>query len=336
MGDFNAAFYPNDRRGGRCILKKELEDARSWLDLGLVEEMNLLGTFYTWSNNQEGDNRIYSKLDRVFFNEDWLDIFSSVIAAAHWEVSSDHCAVILKQTGISNEGFAPFRFYNMWTSHPQFRSTVLTNWNKALRIKGCGLDQIIGDVARNFEDSKAEFQKARSDLFSDPQNQILASAERVSFQIFKQQETIYGSYLRQKSKIEWIQFGNENSSYFHAYIKQRKRANRIASNVTEDGRVEDSYPKVISHFINHFKSVLGCPNKATGNVAYAITNLGPVLSIEDQLELIKPFSNKDVKAALFSISSIKSPGPDGFGAGFFKSLWKDIGKEVSKAVLEFF
>ncbi|XP_062075434.1 uncharacterized protein LOC133779496 [Humulus lupulus] len=322
-----------------CILHKELEDARNWLDLGLVEEMKLLGTFYTWSNNQEGDNRIYSKLDRVFVNEDWLDVFPSVIAVASWEVSFDHCAIFLKQSGIS---------------HPQFRSIVLTNWNKDLRIKGSGLDQvywklvrlkhdlkkfnwrIIGDVARSYEDCKTEFQKARSDLFSDPQNQILASAERVAFQRFKQQEKIYGSNLRQKSKIEWIQFGNENSSYFHAYIKQWKRANRITSYISEDGKVEDSYPKVISHFINHFKSVLGCSNKASGKVDYVITDLGPVLSVEDQLALIKPFSNKEVKTTLFCISSIKRPGPDSFGAGFFKSLWKDMGKEISKAVLEFF
>ncbi|XP_062103567.1 uncharacterized protein LOC133814648 [Humulus lupulus] len=306
LGDFNAAFNPNDRRGGRCILKKEIEDARSWLDLDLVEELSLLGTCYTWSNNQEGDNRIYSKLDRVFVNEDWLDIFPSIIAAACWEVSSDHCVVILKQA--------------------------------ALRIKGCELDQvswkllrlkhelkkfnwrIIGDVDRNYEDYKAEFQKARSVLFSDPQNQLLATAERIAFQRFKQQEKIYGSYLRQKSNIEWIQFGNENSAYFHAYINKRKRANRIASFVTEDGRVEDSYPKVISHFINHFKSVLGCPNKATGKVDYAITALGPVLSIEDQLALIKPFSYKDVKVAMFSISSIKSPGLDGFGAALNSTI----------------
>ncbi|XP_062100716.1 uncharacterized protein LOC133806638 [Humulus lupulus] len=289
MGDFNAAFDPNDRRGGRCILHKELEDARNWLDHGLVEEMKLLGTFYTWSNNQEGDKRIYSKLDRVFVNEDWLDGFPSVIAVASWEHD-------LKKF----------------------------NW------------RIIGDVARSYEDCKTEFQKARYDLFSDPRNQTLASAERVAFQRFKQQEKVYGSYLRQKSKMEWIQFGNENSSYFHAYIKQRKRANRIAYYISEDGKVEDSYPKVISHFLNHFKSVLGCSIKASGKVDYVISDLGPVLSVEDQLALIKPFSNKDVKTAMFSISFIKSPGPDGFGAGFFKSLWKDMGKEISKAVLEFF
>ncbi|KAM6577500.1 hypothetical protein CsatB_029337 [Cannabis sativa] len=36
------------------------------------------------------------------------------------------------------------------------------------------------------------------------------------------------------------------------------------------------------------------------------------------------------------IHSSKSPGLDGFGSGFFINLWKDIGDDISKAVLGFF
>ncbi|XP_062094339.1 uncharacterized protein LOC133800398 [Humulus lupulus] len=258
VGDFNAMFDPNDRKGGRSVTKKEIVDARNWLDLGLVEEMKIMGSFYTWSNNQDGVNRIYSKLDRIFCNEGWLDVFLTVTATTHWEVTSDHSVILLKQTGILKEGISPFRFYNMWIAHPQFRVTVLTNWNKTLRTKGRDLDQIswkllrlkhelkkfnwriVGDVVRKYEDSKADYQKTKSNLFNDPQNQSLCSAERASFLRFKRQEKIYGSFLRQKSKIDWLQFGDENSSYFHAHMKQRKKANRIASYVTEDGRVEDN------------------------------------------------------------------------------------------------
>ncbi|XP_062114943.1 uncharacterized protein LOC133828913 [Humulus lupulus] len=324
VGDFNAVFDPNDRKGGRSVTKKEIVDARNWLDLGLVEELQIMGSFYTWSNNQDGDNRIYSKLGRVFINEGWLDAFPTVTTTTHWEVTSDHCVILLKQTGILNEGITPFRFYNMWTAHPQFRGTVLTNWNKALRIEGHGLDQIsrkllrlkhklkkfnwriIGDVARKYEDTKADYQKTKINLFNDPQNQSLCSAERTSFLRFKRRDNLW------------------------------KKANRIASYVTADGRVEDNYPKVVSHFVDHFKVVLGCPNKATGCIDLAITYMGPSLSFEDQVKLIKPFSSHEVKEALFSISSIKSPSSDSFGTGFFKSLWKYIGKEVSKAIIEFF
>lgn len=35
---------------------------------------------------------------------------------------------------------------------------------------------------------------------------------------------------------------------------------------------------------------------------------GPVLSVSKQLSLVKPFSRKDIKDALFDIDSSKSPG----------------------------
>ncbi|XP_062075287.1 uncharacterized protein LOC133779329 [Humulus lupulus] len=42
--------------------------------------------------------------------------------------------------------------------------------------------------------------------------------------------------------------------------------------------------------------------------------------MEQQVRLLRPFSKSDVKKALFSIHSSKSPGLDGFGSGFFKGL----------------
>ncbi|XP_062093709.1 uncharacterized protein LOC133799722 [Humulus lupulus] len=81
---------------------------------------------------------------------------------------------------------------------------------------------------------------------------------------------------------------------------------------------------------------MGNASKATGQIDLECINNGHVLSLEDQLHLIQPFTYHEVRSAMFSINLVKSPGPDGYGAGFFKVLWKDIGKEISMAVLDFF
>ncbi|XP_062080411.1 uncharacterized protein LOC133785171 [Humulus lupulus] len=65
-------------------------------------------------------------------------------------------------------------------------------------------------------------------------------------------------------------------------------------------------------------------------------SFGEKLSVPQQVKLIRPFTKDDVKEALFGIHSIKSPGPDGFGAGFFKGLWNEIGNDISMAVLKKF
>jgi len=52
--------------------------------------------------------------------------------------------------------------------------------------------------------------------------------------------------------------------------------------------------------------------------------------------MVQPFTERDVKLAMFSIDRNKSPGPDGYGSGFFKEACSVIGHEVTSAVLEFF
>ena len=60
---------------------------------------------------------------------------------------------------------------------------------------------------------------------------------------------------------------------------------------------------------------------------HGITRVLPDLGLQtrvsdlDKKELIKLPSLEEVKNALFSIDSNKTPGSDGFGAGFFKTYW---------------
>ncbi|XP_062103443.1 uncharacterized protein LOC133814510 [Humulus lupulus] len=292
LGDFNVVFTLKDRLGGRPITVKEMDDARQWYDLGLVEEMKIMGPFYTWSNNQEGESRIFSKLDRVFINDTWLEQFPSVTAYSQWEIGSDHSLILIKHMPALRVGVQPFRFYNMWITHPQFRIKVLSSWKQSLRFKGRGLDQICWKLTRL--------------------KHIL-------------------------KKFNWKAMGDVACNYERSkHLRKRKLANRIVSFVTAEGQIVDDYDKVTAHFLQHFKSFLGTPSHATGVIDIQAIRFGSVLNSDAQLNLIKPFTVKEVKATMFSIHSLKSPGPDGYGAGFLKALWKDIGKEIALAVLEFF
>lgn len=52
-----------------------------------------------------------------------------------------------------------------------------------------------------------------------------------------------------------------------------------------------------------------------------------VPTVEQQMNLIKPAD--DVKKAIFSICATKSPGPDGYGSGFYKATWRIVGPEIT-------
>ncbi|XP_062097539.1 uncharacterized protein LOC133803465 [Humulus lupulus] len=325
---------------------------KPWRALGLVDELRSIGSHFTWTNNQENDNRIYSKLDRVFKNEEWLDLFPQAEALFNWDLLSDHCYCIIKMGAAINSGLKPFRFFNMWTEHRSFKDTVLQSWNKP--IKGRGLVRIVrklsrlkvvlskfnklvvGDVAMHYNLAKEKFQNAQGLLQRNPHSTELQREEALDGACLAYHSKAYDSFLRQKSKIDWLRYGDDNTAYFHACLKQRRANNCITSGVLDSGELIEKFEDVVTHFVHHFQKIMGSSSNASVPVQSSCFRLGHCLSLEQQVKLVRPFTKKEVKDALFSISSIKSPGPDGFGSLFFKAMWGSLEAEISEAAFEFF
>ncbi|XP_062085514.1 uncharacterized protein LOC133791609 [Humulus lupulus] len=303
VGDFNAVFEFDDRVGGQPVMELEMEDARNWRANSLMTEMGRVGAHYTWSNKQV-------------------------------------------------MGVKPFKFFNMWANHVDFRETVLNSWS--VQVTGTGLRGIlqkltrlkailyqfnklkVGDVTVQYSKAKEKFQQAQFKLQQDPLSPVFQQAEQDACLEFSHHSKMYESFLRQRSKNIWLRFGDENTSYFHASLKHRTVCNRITSFLDDHGQIIDCYEDVVAHFINHFKGFMGNPRSATTQIQQECFQHGSILNLDQQLSLVELFTKRDVKVAMFSIHSVKSPGPDGFGSGFFKSMWKDLGDELSNAILNFF
>ncbi|XP_062107426.1 uncharacterized protein LOC133818525 [Humulus lupulus] len=334
-GDFNAVFAGNDRVGGRIITVVELEDACNWRTLGLVDELRSIGSHFTWTNNQENDDRIYSKLDRVFKNEEWLDLYPQAEALYNWDLLSDHCYCIIKMGAANNSGFKPFRFFNMWTEHRSFKDTVLHSWNKPIKGRGlvrivrklsrlksvlCKFNKlIVGDVAMHYNLAKEKFQNAQGLLQRNPHLTELQREEALAGGSLAFHSKAYDSFLRKKSKVDWLRFGDDNTAFFHACLKQRRANNCITSVVSDSGELIENFDDVVKHFVHHFQKIMGSSSNASVPVQSSCFRLGHCLSLEQQVQLVRPFTKKEVKDAIFSVSSIKIPGPDGFGSSFFKA-----------------
>ncbi|XP_062075282.1 uncharacterized protein LOC133779324 [Humulus lupulus] len=351
-GDFNSMFEFDDRLGGRAVSAAEMADAHRWKSMGLVDELRSIGSHYTWTNNQAAGARIFSKLDRIFKNEAWMDLFPDSIAYIKWDIISDHCFCIIKAISALNSGFKPFRFFNMWTEHEGFKDSVMQSWNKSIKAHGLEgimrklvrLKQVlrqfnrreIGDVEHKFNLAKEAYHSAQCQLQQDPHSADFQREERSTCETFVKQAKYYDSYLRQRSKVNWLRFGDDNTAYFHACLKQRKASNRITSFINDVGQINEKFEDVVAHFLNHFRSIMGSHSKASVPIQRECFIHGGILSLDQQLNLIKPFTKKDVTDAMFSINSIKSSGPDGYGSGFFKVMWKEIGDEISDAILGIF
>jgi len=85
-----------------------------------------------------------------------------------------------------------------------------------------------------------------------------------------------------------------------------------------------------------YKRLLGEQNNWRRQIDPHVIGMGNILTVEQQLALCASFTEKDIKTAIFSIPNTKSPGPDGFSSGFFKSTWHLTGGLVKDAIQQFF
>ncbi|XP_062103427.1 uncharacterized protein LOC133814493 [Humulus lupulus] len=318
VGDFNSVFEFDERVGGREIGTNELVDSTAWLAHSHLAKLKCLNS----------------------------------IAELHWEVYSDHCFFLIKTHSAGNLGVQPFRFFNCWITHRKFTETVMANWLRPMTTRGLWgvtkklirLKHIlrkfnrteIGDIEQRFLQAKGEFQEALTKVQEFPFDVSAQEAEKKAAISYKIHYARYKSFLIQRSKVTWLQKGDENTAYFHACIKKRREENRIVSFLNDHGYIIDDYDSFVHHSLAHFKSFMGSSSLATGFVKTECMEFGPCLEIDKQLGLIRDFTKADVKKALFSIPGTKSPGLDGYNSDFYKVLWKQIGDEISVAVLDFF
>ncbi|XP_049406369.1 uncharacterized protein LOC125870045 [Solanum stenotomum] len=90
IGDFNSILKTDDRIGGNPVSWSEIVDFHECVtDCGLLE-VPTQGNRYTWSDKHDG-NRIFSKIDWIFINNEWLDTMFSCKAMFLPEGISDHC-----------------------------------------------------------------------------------------------------------------------------------------------------------------------------------------------------------------------------------------------------
>lgn len=93
-------------------------------------ELRSKGCYFTWTNNQLEDSRIWRRLDMCFVNIVWLDLYTLSEFEALPAGLSDHSPNIVNIRMDNVERNVPFRFFNMWMSHPSFFGIIREVWHR--------------------------------------------------------------------------------------------------------------------------------------------------------------------------------------------------------------
>ncbi|KAL2894253.1 hypothetical protein RDABS01_010162 [Bienertia sinuspersici] len=180
-----------------------------------------------------------------------------------------------------------------------------------------------------------ELIQIQEHLHQNPLDIAAMEKERQAQQMYKAKNKAYISFLKQKAKIQWIRDGDENSALFHSIIKRRRLHNNVYAIKDLQGNWQDTPVGVEQTFVNYYQELLGQKMEGRWEVKREIVQQGPVLNDQQQERLITTFTDEDIKKAFFSMNGDKAPGPDEFGAHFYKYNWDIVGPAVIKATRSF-
>jgi len=137
----------------------------------------------------------------------------------------------------------------------------------------------------------------------------------------------------QKSRENWVKFGNKNTKFFHTQAVIRRRINKITGLNVEDTWYTDA-STLKREATKFFMHLFQC-NDPCNPHSFQLNNI-PSIGINMHDHLLKPVTMEEVKDAIFSMQSYKAPGPDGFQPIFFKTYWHIVGNDVWKMVSDAF
>ncbi|WMV18956.1 hypothetical protein MTR67_012341, partial [Solanum verrucosum] len=259
------------------------------MDLNLLDPQ-LAGGKYTWRKGNRHD--VAARLDRFPVSNEWDEGFKNIKKSVLPKVTSDHTPIML-QCGNWEPAKSYFKFENWWLHTEGFLERVKEWWTS---------------LTFNLRTLNVEEIHSKAELLLEFEN--IAKYEEISW--------------RQRSRVNWLKQGDNNTKFFHRTANAHKRYNSI-DELNVNGEAVKS-PEVIKKAIVDFYRELNIETETwrpSGNCRG-----GHIISEEDNLMLQKEFEDQEIWESVKLCAGDKAPGPDGYTMAFFTHCWEVIGGEV--------
>ncbi|XP_048493001.1 uncharacterized protein LOC125493579 [Beta vulgaris subsp. vulgaris] len=349
MGDFNALSEVEDRVGS-TVRNSEVAPMRECLLTCELVDVKASGRHFTWNNKQEGNDRVFSRIDRVIATHDWVDKYDMAEASFLPEGNYDHTPILLCVYPDEAQK-RPFKFHNMWCNHNSLLTTVRQAWEG--NVQGSAMYKVcmklkkvkaalrnmnkegFGDVEAAVIKAQHELNKAQDLLHRNPADSGYGKSEKEALLALKRAKKNQFALLQQQAKINWLKCGDENTRVFYQAIKQRRTQNKIHAINRSDGTWVDNKRDVEVAFLEYYENLFARKEQRQ-QVLETLIDKGNKMTTSHVQILNREFTKDDVKRIIFSIPDEKAPGADGFNSKFFKHCWEIVGDDITEDVLDFF
>jgi hypothetical protein len=141
--------------------------------------------------------------------------------------------------------------------------------------------------------------------------------------------------IRQRSRDRNILEGDRNTAYFHAVVNQRARKKKIEGLLGENSLVQDT-PGILDIAMRYYKNLFKWESRRPFCLGGDFWDLDDLVHEGENDALEAPFSEKEIKEAVFSCYAEGSPGPDGLSFLFYHKFWDLVKNDIVKLFEDFY
>ncbi|GLT45910.1 hypothetical protein SLA2020_197060 [Shorea laevis] len=182
-----------------------------------------------------------------------------------------------------------------------------------------------------------EIDKLQKELDALQQTQTLTGTMEQEDNLIKQINTLWAqaeAHWFQRARVNWINFGDKNTKYFHAVATKRRQNNHIFQLKDDTGRILDREDTLLDYVHSYFQQAYSSQNTPNYNMLTEL--IQPSISTQMNEDLCKEVSDAEIKTVVFQLGAYKAPGIDGFPGCFYQQHWDMIASDVCQAVRHFF
>ena len=342
MGDFNELVRIEEKQGRHHRSERQMQLFRDALDDCRFMDLGFTGPQFTWTNNRAGD-MTWERLDRVVATPEWVSLFPSV-RVHHLDCRwSDHKPLWIGTKRMVMPTRKPFRFEEVWTSDSSCEETIEAAWQKSKpgvpmysvweKIHECRRDlrkwsrTKFRNIKQQIRETEDQLKQAEANSMRGHDHaQVIILKEKLQILLAKEERV-----WKQRSRVEWLREGDQNTRYFHSKATQRRCQNYVYRLKNNSGMWTSTQDQVPPIFIDYYQSLFTTVNPAhVEQVAECIT---PMVTAEMNRALMKEFTSEEIFKALKQMAPLKAPSPNGLPPVFYQKYWHLIGDDVTKAVV---
>ena len=221
---------------------------------------------YTW---KKSGHRLWQRLDRLLCNNEWQSLFGDCQVSHLNRENSDH-SPLLGQFGNQCREGGCFSFQQMWLTHDSFMEIVKISWadrclgnpffifsEKLKRLKKTLISwnkNHFGNIFQNIR--QAENVVVDAEMRCEMDDSVMAlenlNVVRGKLNHLLQQEEVF---WKQRAKVKWIQEGDRNTNFFHAYANQKRKKGRIYRIQADEGIWLDNQKDILKAGVEFFQNL---------------------------------------------------------------------------------